>query len=429
MLLDLKDIEWCHMVINEIQKKIFNKINENEVIDFFQKSIQIQSITKNEKKFSELIFEKMQDIGFDKLEKFDFKPGRPDIFGITNKTSDSNTLMFVGHTDTVHIKGWKEYWKGTKKEDPFSGALIKNEIWGRGSGDMKAGLLAPLFAIKAIKDSELKIRGNVINILVGDEESGIENSGYSDGIKAIVEKMKNKQIPLADFAIYTEPTTLDIYTAQIGFIIAEITIKGKSAYYGKPWLGIDAIKNANKLMTRLIEYSNTIGNKKRHGLLGRPFNLITEIEGGGYIAVPEESKIKIIRKILPGESVDEVKVEIEDILKQTNMDKGIKTEIKYTASRDHRYGGMPSEISSDLEPVKLLERNIKDITGKKEVVTGSPYWSEASFLIHQLGIPTVYCGAGDITNCHTLNERVKVEELFNSIKIFISMIIDYCGVE
>jgi len=418
------------MFTNKIREKIYNKINEDEIIDFFQKSIQTQSITRNEKKFSELIFKKMQDIGFDKLEKFDFKPDRPDIFGIINKkNSKENTLMFVGHTDTVHIKGWKEHWEGTNKEDPFSGALIENEIWGRGSGDMKAGLLAPLFAIKAIKDSKLRIKGSIINILVGDEESGIENSGYSDGIKAIVEKMKNKKIPLADFAIYTEPTTLDVYTAQIGFIIAEISIKGKSAYYGKPWLGVDAIKNAHKLMAGLMEYSDAIWNKNNHKLLGRPFNLITEIEGGGYIAVPEESKIKMIRKIIPGENVDEVKGEIEDILRQANMDKGIKTEIKYTASRDHEYGGMPSEISSNIEPVSLLEKNIKNITGKKKVIKGSPYWSEASFLIHQLGIPTVYCGAGDITNCHTYNERVKVEELFNSIKIFISMIIDYCGVE
>ncbi len=418
------------MIISKIQKKVYDKINENEIIDFFQKSIQTQSITGKEKKFSELIFRKMHDIGFDELEKFDFKPERPDIFGIINKkTSKENTLMFIGHTDTVPIKGWKEHWEGTNKEDPFSGTLIENEVWGRGSGDMKAGLLAPLFAIKAIKDSKLRIKGSIINILVGDEESGIENSGYSDGIKAIVEKMKNKQIPLADFAIYTEPTTLDIYTAQIGFIIAEISIKGKSAYYGKPWLGVDAIKNANKLMTGLIEYSKSIWNECNHDLLGRPFNLITEIEGGGYIAVPEESKIKIIRKIIPGENVNKVKAEIEKIIKQANMDKGIKTEIKYTASRDHKYGGMPSEIPIDLKPIKLLEKNIKNITGNEEVIKGSPYWSEASFLIHQLGIPTVYCGAGDITNCHTFNERVKVEELFNSVKVFISMIIDYCGVE
>jgi acetylornithine deacetylase len=415
--------------MDEIKNKVFNKINKEEVIEFLKKSIKTQSITTNEKKYGEMLFKKMQEIGFDKLEKFEFKSGRPDIYGIIGGNKKGRDLMFVSHIDTVAVTGWKEHWMDTDREDPFSGVLLNDEIWGRGAGDMKAGVIAPLFAIKAIKDSNLKIKGKLINILVGDEEAGIPNSGYSDGIKAIVEKIKKGEIPKADFAIYTEPTSLDVYIAQIGYLIAEITVKGRSAYYGTPWLGEDAIRSAYKLMNILFEYSNQIWEKKSHSLLGRPFNLITEIKGGGYIAVPEECKISIIRKILPGESVDKAGEEIENILKLAAINHNIKTEVKFTVPKDHKYGGRPAEISESLESVSILKNSVEQITGKKEIIKGAPYWSEISFLILDLGIPSVYCAAGDITNCHTYYERVGVTELVNSIKVFINMIIEFCGVD
>ena len=96
---------------DSIKKKIFENIND-EVISFFRESIKIPSITTNEKKYGEFIYKKMYEIGFDKLEMFYFKPNRPDICGILNGSGGGRSLMFVGHIDTVHVDGWKEYWKG-----------------------------------------------------------------------------------------------------------------------------------------------------------------------------------------------------------------------------------------------------------------------------------------------------------------------------
>ena len=36
-------------------------------------------------------------------------------------------------------------------------------------------------------------------------------------------------------------------------------------------------------------------------------------------------------------------------------------------------------------------------------------------IYHQLGVPTVYCAPGDIRNCHTLEERVELQEYFDGI--------------
>ena len=415
--------------VDLVKKKVFNNIDIQGAIDFLKKSIKTPSVTMDEKRFAELVYGKMREIGFDKLEMIEFKPDRPNIYGLVNGISGGHDLMFAGHLDTVPVTGWKEHWQGTDREDPFSAVTIEDEVWGRGAGDMKAGIVAPLFALKAIKDSNLKLKGKVINILVGDEEAGVPDSGYSDGIKAIVEKIKKGELPKADFAVYNEPTTLDVYTSQIGYIIAEVLVKGKSAYFGTPWLGVDAIRATHKLLDLFFQYSDQIWNKKNHPLLGRPVNLITEIKGGGYIAVAEECKIAMIRKIIPDETVDEVGEELKNVLKIAALNHNIESEIKFTVSKDHKYGGRAAEISISNEPVKILANAIKEVTGKKEIIKGSPYFSESSFLIHDLGIPTVYCASGDISNCHTFNERVNVQEFINSIKVFIIMILEYCGIE
>ena len=54
----------------------------------------------------------------------------------------------------------------------------------------------------------------------------------------------------------------------------------------------------------------------------------------------------------------------------------------------------------------------------RQMSRGAPYWSEAPFLVEQLGIPTVYCAPGDISNCHTLEEHVDLQEYRDGIIAF-----------
>ena len=412
----------------ELKQRIFAQIDEERIIGLFRKAIQTPSITTDEKAMGELVYAEMRDIGLDTVEMFDFKPNRPDVWGLMRGAGGGHDLMFAGHIDTVPVTGWAERWKGTIKESPFSAAYEDGEIWGRGSGDMKAGDVGVLAALRAVRQAGIKLQGNVLAVFVGDEETGIPGTGFSDGIKAVARRIKAGEIPRADFTIYVEPTTLDVYTAQIGFIIADITVKGKSAYYGKPWLGVDAVRHAHKLLAALFDYSDRIWAKEDHPLLGRPFNLVTAIQGGGYIAVPETCKISLIRKILPSEKVPAVQAELEEILRSLAIREGIQTEIEYTAPRDEQYGGQPAEIPTDLEPVRRLADAIHEVTGKTNLIQGSPYWSETSIFANELGIPAVYCGAGDITVCHTLNERVRAAELIDSVRAFALMMVDYCGV-
>jgi acetylornithine deacetylase len=287
-------------------------------------------------------------------------------------------------------------------------------------------LVSVIAALRAFDSAGIRPSGDVVVAFVGDEESGQPGNGLSDGIKAVVRRIEAGEIPRAEFAIYTEPTTLDIYAAQMGFLIAELTVIGKSSYFGKPWLGVDALRGAHGLLADLFSHSEQIWARREHPLIGRAFVLVYAIGGGGYVAVPERCTLTLILKVLPGDTLDAAGSELEAVVRAFETRAGMRVRVEYTASRDHRLGGTPVEVAPEHPAVELLGRALARTTGRQVSVTGAPYWSEVSFL-HALGIPAVYCGPGDITNCHTSFERVPVAEVVDAARAFAGFVVDFCG--
>lgn len=408
--------------------QVIGRIDREAAVDLLQRAVRTPSITGSEAAFVSLLQDELAGTGASQIRTFVFSENRPNLTGIVPGSGGGNSLMFLGHTDTVHVDGWREEWAGTEREDPFGAVIVDGNIYGRGVGDQKCGIVAVIAALKAIFESALRPKGDIVLLFVGDEESGQPGSGLSLGMKAAVEQMTSGNIPHADFAIYTEPTTLKIYTAQMGFVIADITVRGKSAYFGTPWLGNDALRAAHRLLTALFDYTDTIWESAEHPLLGRPFNLVTGITGGGYIAVPERCSLSLIRKVLPHESLNDVQSQLDGITRRVAINEGVQIEIDYTASRDHAFGGNPTETNPDHPGVTALADSIHSVIGSTDVIDGAPYWSEMSFL-NNLGIPTVYCAPGDITNCHTFQEHVVVQDFLDGIEILVRFIARYCGLE
>lgn len=403
-------------------------IDRDGTVDMLQRAVRTPSITGQEKEVAELFARELAEAGVSDVQSVEFAEDRPNVWGVVPGSGDGRALMFVGHTDTVHVEGWREEWAGSEREDPFGAPIIDGEIYGRGSGDQKAGIVTIIAALNTLHRAGLRPKGDVVALFVGDEESGQPNSGYSQGMKSAVQQIEAGQIPRADFAVYTEPTTLKIYAAQMGFMTADITVTGESAYFGRPWLGNDALRAAHRLLTDLYDYTDAIWETADHTLLGRPFNLVTGIQGGGYIAVPEKCSLSLIRKILPHETLDEVKSQLDGIVQRLAINEGVRVEIDYTAPRDHAYGGNPAETDPDHPGVVALTDAIHSVTGDTNVIEGAPFWSEMSFL-NDLNVPAVYCAPGDITNCHTLHERVSVQQLLDGVEVFVRFIARYCGLE
>ena len=395
---------------------------------FLATAVGHESVTGNEAGFAGFLEAELRKRSATGVASEAFLPGRPNVWGERRGAGGGPRLLLAGHTDTVHVQGWHEKWAGTERESPFSGAILDGELWGRGSGDMKAGICAGLSALDLIDRANIRLAGDVSFAFVGDEESGEPGSGVSAGIKDYTARVLRGEIAHPDFAIYLEPTRLAVYPAQIGFFIADVGITGRTAYFGVPDEGRDALKAAHRVLSAIWELSDRMSAKGSHDLLGREFLLVTTISGGGYIAVPGECSFSLIGKLLPGTSIDEACAELEEVVRGAIDDPEVEVAISWPAGRDHPLGGSPVEIDRSRDAVRRLSE-ILDVTRPgRGRIEGAPYWSEVPFLVDHLGCPAVYCAPGDIRNCHTLEERVEVAEYLAGIVAFAAFFTEFCGV-
>lgn len=411
---------------SELKNKLATAQAADADIALLQRALGRESVTGNEANFADLLVSEMSDLGLDPASE-DFQPGRPNVWGQKLGQGEGPNLMFVGHTDTVHVRGWTEHWAGQAQENPFSAPLIDGEVWGRGACDLKGGICAALAAVRLLGKAGIRLKGNVSFAFIGDEESGEPGTGVSAGAADLVKRIRSGQIGRPDFAVYVEPTQLNVYTAQIGFFIADISISGKSAYFGTPEKGVDALKATHQVLSAIWRHEADLSQGPKHDLVGASNILVTEIKGGGYIAVPGECGLSLIRKLRPGEDLDDAVRAFEEAIASADLQDGINVEIAYPAGRDHPLGGSPVEIDHDNPDALTLAACVEETFGRRGKIAGAPYWSENPFLVNEIGCPAVYCAPGDISVAHTFEERINVAEYLAAIRAFALFLARYCG--
>jgi len=89
-------------------------------------------------------------------------------------------LLLYGHVDVVTTKNQ------TWQHPPFEAKIVDDFLWGRGALDMKGGVAMMLAAFLRAQAEGLKLPGDVILTVVGDEEAGGDF-----GAKFLVEEHSN----------------------------------------------------------------------------------------------------------------------------------------------------------------------------------------------------------------------------------------------
>jgi acetylornithine deacetylase len=391
-------------------------IDELEVVKKLQELIRIPSVTGNELELATFLAQELRSLGAETVNLQTGNDFRANLIASFPGKSPGQILLFA-HLDTVDVEGFREFWSLNSGTDPrinpFSGVEIDGHIWGRGSGDVKGGIATVLCALRAMKNNAIDLEKTVIVAFVSDEESGIVGKGISAGMKsALPEIIKLTSDP--KLAIYLEPTNLNIYIAQIGFQILDIKVTGKTSYFGTPELGVDALKIGNRILEALWDYGEILKTRSEHQLLGNPNLLVTSFRSGGLIAVPGICEITLIRKVLPGESMDVAGQELQEILNSIAVPEGAVVEVVFTASRDHKFGGSPIESEQTTE-IKVLQNILNTYQPNRCEFQGAPYWSEAPLIAEALDIDCVYWAAGDISNCHTPEERIGLQDYMHAV--------------
>ncbi len=88
------------------------------------------------------------------------------VVEVNYKGEDDDYILVVGHGDVVPVdKGWEH--------DPFGGEVENNVIYGRGANDDKGPSIAAYYALKAIKDQNIKLKHSIKFMVGSNEENGM----------------------------------------------------------------------------------------------------------------------------------------------------------------------------------------------------------------------------------------------------------------
>ena len=153
---------------------------------------------------------------------------------------------------------------------------------------MKSGLVALLFGLKAFVDTFEDFAGEVIYSAVIDEE------GFSKGAKALIREIN------ADAAIIGELYFAIERPAVIGAtgkFLLEVKVIGKAAHAFRPWLGINAIEEASKIISKIADLEPIVDSR-----FGKIKPAVLKIEGGyeRYNATVPEECVFQVNRLIPG---------------------------------------------------------------------------------------------------------------------------------
>jgi len=318
----------------------------------------------------------------------------------------------VGAKKTLHINSHYDVVPATDKwiTDPFRAVVKAGRIYGRGSEDMKGNIASVLFAIKALKDCDIKPKINIQLSFTPDEEIGGRT-----GLGYLVEKGFVK----ADYAMSEGCSGNHVSMGNKGVLWAEVEVVGKSAHGSVPHKGVNSFERMNMLVNEFGKLKNKISKRKtRHKMQDAVTKSATFMMGGfleGGIKVnviPGSIKFSIDRRLIPEENINAAKKEIEVVIKKFNARyKDSKVNIRFVSQEG------PAVSLKDKVFFKVVSDAVKFTTGKCANFSVMPGATDMRYFMWK-GIPALGYSASGGEKWHSDDEFVYIESLISTARIF-----------
>ncbi|WP_436951077.1 ArgE/DapE family deacylase [Staphylococcus shinii] len=380
--------------------------SKDERVKILSDIIEIQSV--NEKELD--IAHYLQQL----FKKYDI---HTEILTLDGESSRANLVAEIGsgkpvigvsgHMDVV-TTGDSDKWH----YNPFK--LTEDDqgrLHGRGSADMKSGLVALAISLIEIKEAGLLKQGSIRFMATAGEEvtsngaALLHEKGYMDDINALLIAE-----PSQDGIVYTHKGTMDI----------QVTSKGKSAHSSMPELGFNAINPLVDFIHDLNAEYNKVDVSSE--LLGTPTMNSTIINGGDQVnSIPEYAESLFNMRTIP--QFDNKKFEDlfnrikEKIEKESNGDIIVNPYV----NRD------PVYTTGDNSFLKLAKSLGDEYFNRNLEVTSSTATTDASYLMKGKGedFSFVMYGPGETGQAHQVDEYVYKDVYLSFIDLYVQLLTQY----
>lgn len=379
------------------------------VVAFAQELVRIRSVHEPETGSAEapaaaLVEAKMREFGWDPVVT-EVEPGRPNVVAVIEGGAGGDltdrTLLFEGHTDVV-TEGDPADWT----VPPYEARIVDGRLYGRGSADMKSGLAAVVYAVRAVQLAG-PFRGRLVVAALADEE------GMMLGAKAFAAD------PLAgaiDGAIIAEPEAGEICAVAKGSLRLRIDLHGAMAHGAMPDQGRNPIVVAGRCLDRLAalqsELRATYGS---HPHLGQVHLTPTVLRAGRtdqLNVIPAHCLVGVDVRTVPGVDHAELTARVAGLAERAGAEFGVRTSVSVIDDRP------AVDTPVDHPVVAALAEAHTRVTAAPAVYGGVPGATDGTILTRDAGIPTVVYGPGGKWIAHQADEYVEVDEIVVCTRVF-----------
>jgi acetylornithine deacetylase/succinyl-diaminopimelate desuccinylase family protein len=304
-------------------------------------------------------------------------------------------LHFHGHYDVV----------SAESDDQFHAVQHDGRLYGRGTADMKGGIVAMLFAMRAIQQAGAKLSKRLTLTLVPDEETG--------GRLGMRYLAAEQLLPAPQFgALMPEPSGGAIWNGCRGALTVQIRVTGKATHGAIPQPAPNAFEAMVGIVNDVVALKQRVV-ARRTSLPTTPVEaansvmLVGGASGSGVDSnvVPASAWFSIERRFNPEETLALVKGELDEIVDRHRA-KGVNVEVETLQESEACMSPPDAPIG------RVLAAVLEDVTGKPARFELCPGVLETRFFC-QRGVAGFGYGPGLLAVSHGPDEYVGLQELFD----------------
>jgi len=293
-------------------------------------------------------------------------------------------------------------------------------LYGRGSCDMKSGLAAGIFAVKALQNLGFNPQKDVLIESVIGEESG--------GVGTLTSIVKGYR---ADAAIIMEPTRLVMCPVQAGALTFRVKVPGQAIHASMKRSGVSAIEKFYHILDAANELERRRHESYHNPLYPDPLGVAPisfgTVQGGEWHStVPNEVIVEGRYGVLPGESIETArKIFADTIQSAAANDPWLKDNPPVLEWFEGQFESGETDVRDPI--VGLLSDSHREIIGQEPQLQGVPYGSDLRLFTNHGKIPAILYGPGDVAHAHSVNEFVPLDEVIACAKVLALTIYRTCG--
>jgi acetylornithine deacetylase len=384
--------------------------------------VQIPSPTGQERAALSWLCRRAQELGLEaELTEHDLAalrahPGHPGeeaprtellTLAVTLRGAREGRIALDGHVDVVGVG--TEPWR----HGPWSGEIDGGWVHGRGSVDMKGGVIAALHAMAALQAAETPTPEVVLLCVPSEEDGGL-------GTFAALERDDR-----FDACLIPEPTAFTVVCAQAGSLTFEGTVRGRAAHAAMRLEGRSAVDRYLAVHAAMDEHERRINADVTHSAMAAltlPYPVsVGRVQAGEWSSsVPDRLVFEGRLGVRVGEDPEAARRAFEAAV-QAADDEHPPIGLTWT-------GGAfaPGETDPAHPWVRTVCAAVAAERGEAPIA-GVP-WGADMRLFTARGIPAVMVGTTGIELAHAVDERVRVDEVVAVARIIAGAVATFVAV-